>query len=167
MGPAQPQSRRYSSNNFDRDHKLTKYPLKQWCFYTVSIEETEWLTWPVLSLCVKEFFTNVLNTLTDSQYLQVTIKIKYLENIDSYEEKVTYKSLTGLESIGNNLLSRAKFTEKVKAILDLKSNYYVSTNVERVTFVFRIFKQEPEAPVTLPILDTRPEIEEKKKKEKI
>lgn len=51
----------------------------------------------------------------------------------------------------------------MKAILDLKSNYYVSTNVERVTFVFRIFKQEPEAPVTLPILDTRPEIEEKKK----
>lgn len=158
--------RNYSNNNFDRDHKLPIYPLKQWCYYTVKIEETEWLTWNVLSTCIDEFYENVLNTLTENQKLQVTIKIKYIENIDTLEEVVNYKSLTGLMSIENNLSNKSRFRTTVRSILDLKSNYYSTTNTEKIIFIFRILEKDPADNQILPILDTRYKIEEKKREEK-
>lgn len=158
--------RNYLNNNFDRDHKFPIYPLKQWCYYRVEIEETEWLTWNVLSTCIDEFYENVLNTLTENQKLQVTIKIKYIENIDTLEEVVNYKSLTGLMSIENNLSNKSRFRNTVRSILDLKSNYYSSTNTDKVIFIFRILEKDPADNHILPILDTRYKIEEKKREEK-
>lgn len=106
-------------------------------------------------MCIIEFYNNVLNTLTDNQYIQVTIKIKYIEDNDV----ISYRSLTALQSIRNVTSDRVEFLTIAKGKLDLKSNYYLCTNVDKITFVFRILEFTPD--LVLPIFDRRHQLKEK------
>lgn len=150
------QLRKYSSNNFDSNHKLPVYPLNQWCSYSVPIEDNEYLTGNILSLCILEFFSNVLNTLTDNQCIQVTIKIKYVEDNDV----ISYRSLTALQTFRNVTSDRVEYLTIATGKLDLKSNYYLCTNVEKVTFIFRVLEKTPD--MVLPIFDRRHQLKEKR-----